>query len=540
MSKIKVLFLAADPRSAYGQAPRLLLDVDVRQIHETLCAAKYRDALELDLRLAVRGRDVLRALNQVRPHVVHFSGHGDVDGLVLASADGTGERTADAAVLKKLFEMFRGDIRLVILNACKSLPLAEAVADIVGCAIGMRDAISDEGAITFGSSFYSAIAFGRSVQAAFDQACLELAVEHPEDRDCPELVARLGVNPARLVLVFPPVARPVPAARVPRWAEMVTVAAVLASGSFIMDRDPPDEAVCSTSRPLVAALAPRRFFSSASAAPATISSASGDKSLAEDAFASARDLYGVGNYAAALPLFQRAAEAGNAEAMGFVADMHLNGQGTARNPTRALEWLNESKKTRDPRGMNALGAAYERGEGVDRSNRWALHWYRESAEKAYAPALINIAEMYEKGLGRPVNHSQALACYRKAMEAGSVDAMVDVARYQQQGVAGDPDPKEALRLYRAAADRGSARGMVEIGLMYQDGSGATRDYAEARSWFEKGAAAGSAEAMNNLGVLYKNGWGVRKDQVEADRWFRRAVQAGSAVAASNLALLPAD
>src|SRR4051812_18998986 len=72
MNKIKVLFLAANPA---GTLP-LTLDEEIRQITAKVRASEHRDSLELVSRRAVRPDDLLRALLEVRPHVVHFSGHG--------------------------------------------------------------------------------------------------------------------------------------------------------------------------------------------------------------------------------------------------------------------------------------------------------------------------------------------------------------------------------------------------------------------------------------------------------------------------------
>ncbi|HEU4885043.1 MAG TPA: NB-ARC domain-containing protein [Longimicrobium sp.] len=202
MRKVKVLFFAADPLSIPRDgASRLLLDEDVRQIRQKVRTAEHRDVLEFDLRLATRTDDLLQALNETHPQVVHFSGHGRTDGLMLVSADGRRPHVVSAAALEQLFEVFRGDIRVVVLNACFSLPQAEAIASVVGCAIGTRGPISDEGAITFGGAFYRAIAFGESVQAAYDQARTALVLEHFNDRECPQLVVRPDVDPAGLILI---------------------------------------------------------------------------------------------------------------------------------------------------------------------------------------------------------------------------------------------------------------------------------------------------------------------------------------------------
>lgn len=541
MSKVKVLFFAADPLSASpdGRKPRLLLDEDVRQTREKVQAAAHRDAIDFDFRLAARADDLIQALNETRPQVVHFSGHGDHDGLVLASTDGKRAHLVDAATLARVFRAFRGDIRVVVLNACLSMPQAEALAEVVGCAIGTRAPISDEGAITFGASFYRALAFGHSVQAAYDQACAALALNHFDEREHPELVARADVDPARLVLVptdgaAPP--RPAPA-RTRRWAGTVAAAAALAAGIALWNP------MGDGDRPEVLGLAGGLSDASSSrAGAATSSAAPGDGSPEAAELAAARDLYEAGNFAAALPLFQRAAEGGDAEAMGFLGVMYLNGEGTRPDPSLAVLWLRKAvDQKRDARAMNALGTAFERGAGEDQSDRWAAHWYRAAAEeKSYAPAMSNLARMYSQGRGVKASADTALDWYRRAAEAGSVDALVDAGAIHQEGLAGAPDPKEALRLYHAAAQKGSARGMVAIGRMYQEGDGVTQDHAAARSWYEKGAKAGSAEAMNNLGVLYQEGWGVEPDRAEAIRWFRRAAAKGSTVAAANLRALGAD
>src|SRR5512144_2407093 len=72
MSKVKVLFVAANPA---GTQP-LQLDEEIRQITLKVRASKYRDSLELASQWAVRPDDLLHALLEHRPDIVHFSGHG--------------------------------------------------------------------------------------------------------------------------------------------------------------------------------------------------------------------------------------------------------------------------------------------------------------------------------------------------------------------------------------------------------------------------------------------------------------------------------
>lgn len=498
---------------------------------------------------------------------------------MLVSADGRRPHHVDATALAQLFEVFRGDIQVVVLNACFSLPQARAIADVVGCAIGTRGEISDEAAITFGASFYRAIAFGCSLQAAYDQARTALALEHFDDRECPQLIVRPGVDPARLVLVpddadasgtapgdgAPRAETPPRADRRPvrggRWLGVAAVTLLVGTGAVLareglLDRAVPAGAQSAArlpgAHPDSAGGASRQLSVADSAAggrvpltdspPAVAASPTrGDSSGAAAELESGRVLYQAGNFAAAFSSFRRAAEAGNPEAIGFLGMMYLRGQGTARAPDLAIRWLRQAGEARDPRGMNALGVAYQSGDGVERSYRWARHWYTAAAEeKGYAEAMVNLGGLYRQGLGVERSNEQALAWYRKAVSAGSLNAMVEAGLMYENGWGTRRDTDQALHWYRTAAAAGSPRGMFAMGRVYQDGVGVARDHGEALAWYLKAGEAGSADAMNSLGVLYTNGWGVRANRDEAIRWFRKAAAAGSAVAQGNLAALGAN
>lgn len=201
MSRATVLFFAADPFSAPpGGGPRLQLDRDVRLTREKVRGAPYHKLLTFDYWLAARPDDLIQGLNEQSPRVVHFSGHGTSDGLVLEATDGSPHLVSSAA-LEDLFDVFRGDIQVVFLNACLSLPQARAIAAVVGCAIGTGRRISDEAAMTFAASFYRALAFGHSVQTAFKQARVALKLEHPGEEETPQIISAPGVDPDRIFVI---------------------------------------------------------------------------------------------------------------------------------------------------------------------------------------------------------------------------------------------------------------------------------------------------------------------------------------------------
>jgi hypothetical protein len=196
--KVTVLFIAANPVNL----PQLRLDEEVRSITDMVRRSEHRDAVNLVSCWAVRPLDVLHALNEHRPRIIHFSGHGsDQDEIVFQNNDGEAKLVSKEAIVQTLAAS--GDIQLVFFNTCYSRNQAEAVVKHVPAAIGMNTAIGDLAARTFAAQFYSSIGFGLSVGAAFSQAKAALMLEGIREDATPELFSADGLNPSDLLLVKP-------------------------------------------------------------------------------------------------------------------------------------------------------------------------------------------------------------------------------------------------------------------------------------------------------------------------------------------------
>jgi hypothetical protein len=198
--EIVVLFMASNPLDQ----PQLRLDEEVREINEMISKSKHRESVKLESRWAVRPLDVLQALNELRPSVIHFSGHGsDQDDIVFQDSAGQAKLVSKEAIVQTMLAA-AGEIKLVFFNTCYSNNQAEAVVKHVPAAIGMTTSIGDSAARVFSAQFYSAIGFGLSVKQAFDQAKAALMLEGIGEEDTPELFVAEGIDPAALVLVQPP------------------------------------------------------------------------------------------------------------------------------------------------------------------------------------------------------------------------------------------------------------------------------------------------------------------------------------------------
>lgn len=197
MDRIKTLFCAANPT---GTNP-LRLDEEIRAISEKIRASEYRDSMDLISIWAVRPDDLLQSLNEHRPQIIHFSGHGSPKGDIILVDKNGAPKPVSAAAIKELLRVLNDNIRIVVLNACYSRIQATAIMEVVDCVIGMKTAIGDPAAITFAASFYRAIGFGRSIQEAFNQGRVALLLEGIPEADIPELLHRPDINPSDVFVI---------------------------------------------------------------------------------------------------------------------------------------------------------------------------------------------------------------------------------------------------------------------------------------------------------------------------------------------------
>jgi hypothetical protein len=116
-------------------------------------------------RLAVDVDDIQRSLNELRPTIIHFSGHGvhsdaSEASLVVRGIDGKPHHLTGTG-LAGLIHTAAAGARLVVLNACYSAAMADPLCGAVDGVVGMAGAIGDPAARAFAVSLYRALALGR-------------------------------------------------------------------------------------------------------------------------------------------------------------------------------------------------------------------------------------------------------------------------------------------------------------------------------------------------------------------------------------------
>lgn len=165
------LVLAASPD--VGRAPAL--HEEHRDVQRSIRHARFGHLLRLDVLPAARAEDLVQYLAGPVPHVLHFAGRGTPDGGPRFVTDDGGEAPVALDGLRDCVVAAASlGLRLLVLNACWTEPLAKELVDCVPVAIGWEGQVPDAHACAFARVFYRNLAEGDSVLRAHATACLTL------------------------------------------------------------------------------------------------------------------------------------------------------------------------------------------------------------------------------------------------------------------------------------------------------------------------------------------------------------------------------
>ena len=178
--KKRILFLAANPR----QTTRLRTDEEHRILKaEFERGIEARDHYEfLPSQFALTLGELTRALD-AEPHILHFSGHGQADGIIITDEQGQVQMLPEAALKRICKRKLAGKTELVILNACFSTLQAELISSFDIHVVGTHSAIADDAAVVFAKGFYNALGRHRSLQDCYDDGMLQVETHHPTEAE---------------------------------------------------------------------------------------------------------------------------------------------------------------------------------------------------------------------------------------------------------------------------------------------------------------------------------------------------------------------
>jgi hypothetical protein len=208
---VHVLVVVGDPADVRIDAQR-----EIDAIYAGACALPA--CWQIDVLPGPSAADLRKAVAEIRPHVLHFIGHGVREGnrpaLGVVAATGAKWSLTANFVVNALGRA--QPPRLVVLNACRTAEgatagdgpdaawgVAEAFLGIrAGAVVTMQGDVAAGAAVAFSKSFYDSLVRGTSLSAAVAKARNDMAFgDSPEPRDwtLPVLTAR--VDPANALTV---------------------------------------------------------------------------------------------------------------------------------------------------------------------------------------------------------------------------------------------------------------------------------------------------------------------------------------------------
>ncbi len=243
--------------------------------------------------------------------------------------------------------------------------------------------------------------------------------------------------------------------------------------------------------------------------------------------------YKKGDYQQALPLLEKAANAGNRDAALYLGKMYAQGKGTEKNFNLGFEWYLKAAEAGNRNATYAVVGAYLTGTGVEKDPAKALKWLKKAVENIDEAhphpkdksVYFMLGGMYLTGQGTLQDFSEAAKWFEKAAERGHTIAQGNMAflYYSGQGVL--MNTEKALYWAEKAAAQNEDTGEFILG-MYHQFREEPPDMEKAIYWYEKAAAQKNYAALFQLGTIYENGLGVPKDLAKAHVYYRQAARDG--------------
>lgn len=189
------------------------------------------------------------------------------------------------------------------------------------------------------------------------------------------------------------------------------------------------------------------------------------------------------SYGGAMRWYQRAAEAGSADAQFLLGQLYEAGVGRRRDLAAAATWYRMAAEQGHRLAQYKLGLMRYGGSGVARDAAKAAEWYRKAADQGLAEAQFNLGDLYDRGMGVAASPGQAAAWYRKAARQGLGRAQFNLGLLLAgiDSANGDPlDPIAAWVWLSLAAEGGESEAAAARDEVAKGFTAAERNASRAR------------------------------------------------------------
>jgi TPR repeat protein len=198
----------------------------------------------------------------------------------------------------------------------------------------------------------------------------------------------------------------------------------------------------------------------------------------------------------------KAAEAGNVDAMVFLAISYLNGNGVKIDKEKGFYWLLKGAENSQGRfkststwAMEFVAEMYWKGEGTRKDAEKAAYWFWKAAMAGHESAMFQLANRYSTGVGIQKNEVEAFKWYEKSAELGHSTAMFLLANCYDKGLGTQKNYIKAMEWFRRAADGGFVPAMEAMGRAYILGRGVPENDFLAYAWLGLATAKGAEDCL---------------------------------------------
>ncbi|MGW3206440.1 CHAT domain-containing protein [Streptomyces sp. NPDC001135] len=150
---------------------RLRIGAEQRVVREA--AARSAGRLTVEAHPAARVSDILPQLQAVRPHIVHFAGHGTDDGRLLFEDETGTSAPVPVRALAAALALY-APLTCVVLNSCWSAAYADGLLGCADTVVGTSGELTDDAALAFAKGFYESLAHSTAVDRACEAARVAL------------------------------------------------------------------------------------------------------------------------------------------------------------------------------------------------------------------------------------------------------------------------------------------------------------------------------------------------------------------------------
>ncbi|MDJ0841558.1 MAG: effector-associated domain EAD1-containing protein [Acidobacteriota bacterium] len=168
-----ILFITSNPHKDLSTR----IDKEWREIRE---ATAPHGNIHVLSRTAATIEELPGILAEIRPNLLHFSGHATEEGLEFETRSGQGKlvsATDMADIIRTINADGEDPVRCALFNACSGQATAEATAACTGASIGFRGPVNDDEAVAFARGFYSGLVGGLDLTGAVNLGRKQMDIE---------------------------------------------------------------------------------------------------------------------------------------------------------------------------------------------------------------------------------------------------------------------------------------------------------------------------------------------------------------------------